>query len=159
MTKVPETSHFPAPKRVCPISSAADRTCASDTCLREPERHLGSGRKTSNQGSLREEASAQSRSWKDSHNYRSVNVTSLYNPMRDQLYGAHYDKDCWAPCELPGRTQMSQVEPGCQLIVLPTRHLQRPSVSHHVGVDPGLSGSFHGPSKRSHNTREQSRVS
>lgn len=151
MTKVPETSHFPAPKRVCPISSAADRTCASDTCLREPERHLGSGRKTSNQGSLREEASAQSRSWKDSHNYRSVNVTSLYNPRRDQLYRAL--------CELPGRTQMSQVEPGCQLIVLPTRHLQRVSVSHRVGVDPGLSGSFHGPSKRSHNTREQSRVS
>lgn len=151
MTKVPETSHFPAPKCVCPISSAADRTCASDTWLREPERHLGSGRKTSNQGSLREEASAQSRSWKDSHNYRSVNVTSLYNPRRDQLYGAL--------CELPGRTQMSQVEPGCQLIVLPTRHLQRVSVSHRVGVDPGLSGSFHGPSKRSHNTREQSRVS
>lgn len=151
MTKVPETSHFPAPKRVCPISSAADRTCASDTCLREPERHLGLGRKTSNQGSLREEASAQSRSWKDSHNYRSVNVTSLYNPRRDQLYRAL--------CELPGRTQMSQVEPGCQLIVLPTRHLQRVSVSHRVGVDPGLSGSFHGPSKRSHNTREQSRVS
>lgn len=151
MTKVPETSHFPAPKRVCPISSAADRTCASDTWLREPERHLGSGRKTSNQGSLREEASAQSRSWKDSHNYRSVNVTSLYNPRRDQLYRAL--------CELPGRTQMSQVEPGCQLIVLPTRHLQRVSVSHRVGVDPGLSGSFHGPSKRSHNTREQSRVS
>lgn len=151
MTKVPETSHFPAPKRVCPISSVADRTCASDTWLREPERHLGSGRKTSNQGSLREEASAQSRSWKDSHNYRSVNVTSLYNPRRDQLYRAL--------CELPGRTQMSQVEPGCQLIVLPTRHLQRVSVSHRVGVDPGLSGSFHGPSKRSHNTREQSRVS
>lgn len=151
MTKVPETSHFPAPKRVCPISSAADRTCASDTWLREPERHLGSGRKTSNQGSLREEASAQSRSWKDSHNYRSVNVTSLYNPRRDQLYRAL--------CELPGRTQMSQVEPGCQLIILPTRHLQRVSVSHRVGVDPGLSGSFHGPSKRSHNTREQSRVS
>lgn len=151
MTKVPETSHFPAPKRVCPISSAADRTCAGDTWLREPERHLGSGRKTSNQGSLREEASAQSRSWKDSHNYRSVNVTSLYNPRRDQLYRAL--------CELPGRTQMSQVEPGCQLIVLPTRHLQRVSVSHRVGVDPGLSGSFHGPSKRSHNTREQSRVS
>lgn len=151
MTKVPETSHFPAPKRVCPISSAADRTCASDTWLREPERHLGLGRKTSNQGSLREEASAQSRSWKDSHNYRSVNVTSLYNPRRDQLYRAL--------CELPGRTQMSQVEPGCQLIVLPTRHLQRVSVSHRVGVDPGLSGSFHGPSKRSHNTREQSRVS
>lgn len=151
MTKVPETSHFPAPKRVCPISSAADRTCASDTWLREPERHLGSGRKTSNQGSLREEASAQSRSWKDSHNYRSVNVTSLYNPRRDQLYRAL--------CELPGRTQMSQVEPGCQLIVLPARHLQRVSVSHRVGVDPGLSGSFHGPSKRSHNTREQSRVS
>lgn len=151
MTKVPETSHFPAPKRVCPISSAADRTCASDTWMREPERHLGSGRKTSNQGSLREEASAQSRSWKDSHNYRSVNVTSLYNPRRDQLYRAL--------CELPGRTQMSQVEPGCQLIVLPTRHLQRVSVSHRVGVDPGLSGSFHGPSKRSHNTREQSRVS
>lgn len=151
MTKVPETSRFPAPKRVCPISSAADRTCASDTWLREPERHLGSGRKTSNQGSLREEASAQSRSWKDSHNYRSVNVTSLYNPRRDQLYRAL--------CELPGRTQMSQVEPGCQLIVLPTRHLQRVSVSHRVGVDPGLSGSFHGPSKRSHNTREQSRVS
>lgn len=151
MTKVPETSHFPAPKRVCPISSAADRTCASDTWLREPEHHLGSGRKTSNQGSLREEASAQSRSWKDSHNYRSVNVTSLYNPRRDQLYRAL--------CELPGRTQMSQVEPGCQLIVLPTRHLQRVSVSHRVGVDPGLSGSFHGPSKRSHNTREQSRVS
>lgn len=99
MTKVPETSHFPAPKRVCPISSAADRTCASDTWLREPERHLGSGRKTSNQGSLREEASAQSRSWKHSHNYRSVNVTSLYNPRRDQLYRAL--------CELPGRTQMS----------------------------------------------------
>lgn len=151
MTTVPETSHFPAPKRVCPISSAVDRTCASDTWLREPERHLGSGRKTSNQGSLREEASAQSRSWKDSHNYRSVNVTSLYNPRRDQLYRAL--------CELPGRTQMSQVEPGCQLIVLPTRHLQRVSVSHRVGVDPGLSGSFHGPSKRSHNTREQSRVS
>lgn len=151
MTKVPETSHFPAPKRVCPISSAADRTCASDTWMREPERHLGSGRKTSNQGSLREEASAQSRSWKDSHNYRSVNVTSLYNPRRDQLYRAL--------CELPGRTQMSQVEPGCQLIVLPTRHLQRVSVSHRVGMDPGLSGSFHGPSKRSHNTREQSRVS
>lgn len=151
MTKVPETSHFPAPKRVCPISSAADCTCAGDTWLREPERHLGSGRKTSNQGSLREEASAQSRSWKDSHNYRSVNVTSLYNPRRDQLYRAL--------CELPGRTQMSQVEPGCQLIVLPTRHLQRVSVSHRVGVDPGLSGSFHGPSKRSHNTREQSRVS
>lgn len=151
MTKVPETSHFPAPKRVCPISSAADRTCAGDTWLREPERHLGSGRKTSNQGSLREEASAQSRSWKDSHNYRSVNVTSLNNPRRDQLYRAL--------CELPGRTQMSQVEPGCQLIVLPTRHLQRVSVSHRVGVDPGLSGSFHGPSKRSHNTREQSRVS
>lgn len=151
MTKVPETSHFPAPKRVCPISSAADRTCASDTWLREPERHPGSGRKTSNQGSLREEASAQSRSWKDSHNYRSVNVTSLYNPRRDQLYRAL--------CELPGRTQMSQVEPGCQLIVLPTRHLQRVSVSHRVGVDPGLSGSFRGPSKRSHNTREQSRVS
>lgn len=151
MTKVPETSHFPAPKRVCPISSAADRTCAGDTWLREPKCHLGSGRKTSNQGSLREEASAQSRSWKDSHNYRSVNVTSLYNPRRDQLYRAL--------CELPGRTQMSQVEPGCQLIVLPTRHLQRVSVSHRVGVDPGLSGSFHGPSKRSHNTREQSRVS
>lgn len=151
MTKVPETSHFPAPKRVCPISSAADRTCAGDTWLREPERHLGSGRKTSSQDSLREEASAQSRSWKDSHNYRSVNVTSLYNPRRDQLYRAL--------CELPGRTQMSQVEPGCQLIVLPTRHLQRVSVSHRVGVDPGLSGSFHGPSKRSHNTREQSRVS